>query len=30
MYDVLFQFENGAEFTDVVNICNVGTYTIRP
>jgi hypothetical protein len=30
MYDVLFQFENGAEFTDVVNVCNVGTYTIRP
>lgn len=30
MYDVLFQFENGAELQDVVNICQVGTYTINP
>lgn len=30
MYDVLFQFENGQELQDVVNICNVGTYTINP
>ncbi len=30
MYDVLFQFDNGAELQDQVNICNVGTYTIRP
>jgi hypothetical protein len=29
-YDVLFQFENGQEFQDVVNICQVGTYTINP
>jgi hypothetical protein len=30
MYDVLFQFENGQELQDVVNICSVGTYTITP
>jgi hypothetical protein len=30
LYDVLFQFDNGMELQDVVNICNVGTYTINP
>lgn len=30
MYDVLFQFENGQELQDVVNVCSVGTYTITP
>jgi len=30
MYDVLFQFENGQELQDVVDICQVGTYTINP
>ncbi|MCX7301464.1 MAG: hypothetical protein NTX73_14040 [Rhodobacterales bacterium] len=30
MYDVLFQFDNGAELQDQVNVCTVGTYTINP
>jgi hypothetical protein len=30
MYDVLFQFDNGQELQDVVDICTVGTYTITP
>jgi hypothetical protein len=28
-YDLLVQFENGAEFTDVVNICQIGQYNIN-
>lgn len=28
-YDVLMEFENGQTLTDVVDICNVGTYTIN-
>ena len=28
-YDMLMQFENGQEMTDVVNVCSVGTYTIN-
>jgi hypothetical protein len=30
LYDVLFQFDNGQELQDVVDICSVGTYTITP
>ena len=29
-YDFRMQFSNGAVVTDVVNICNVSTYTINP
>jgi hypothetical protein len=28
MYDILMQFENGAELQDQINICQIGTYTI--
>ena len=27
-YDVYIQFDNGAEFTDVVNICQYAQYTV--
>lgn len=30
IYDILMQFESGAELQDQINICNIGTYTIRP
>lgn len=30
VYDFMFEMQNGAQFTDVVNICTIGTYTIRP
>lgn len=29
-YDFLFEMSNGVQFTDVVNICQIGTYTLRP
>lgn len=29
IYDILMQFENGAELQDQINICQIGTYTIR-
>jgi hypothetical protein len=28
-YDLLVEFSNGASFTDVVDICQVGRYTIN-
>jgi hypothetical protein len=28
-YDILIQFEDGVEMTDVVNICQVGQYNIN-
>ena len=28
-YDVLIQFEDGVEMTDVVNICSIGQYNIN-
>ncbi len=30
MYDFRMEFTDGDVLTDVVNICQVGTYTIRP
>ena len=29
IYDVLMQFENGAEYQDQINICQIGTYNIN-
>ena len=29
-YDLLIEFDNGAQFTDVVNICQVGQYNVNP
>ncbi len=28
-YDILIEFENGAQFTDVVNICQIGQYNVN-
>lgn len=28
-YDLLIQWENGAEYTDVVNVCQIGQYNIN-
>jgi len=30
MYDFRFEFTTGQVYTDVINICNIGTYTINP
>ena len=29
VYDILMQFENGAELQDEINICEIGTYNIN-
>ena len=29
VYDILMQFENGAELQDEINICQIGTYNIN-
>jgi hypothetical protein len=28
-YDILVEFENGGQFTDVVNICQIGQYNVN-
>ncbi len=29
IYDILMQFNNGTEYQDQINICQIGTYTIN-
>ncbi len=29
IYDVLLQFENGAEYQDQIDVCQIGTYNIN-
>ena len=28
-YDILIEWENGAQYTDVVNICEIGQYNVN-